>query len=235
MYKRFLLLLILAAVVTIGAAMGSSSGSSAGVSPLANRAGLRAGLAPVPEAQEPRARRLIGRVRVGPEGAQRLYDRRAFGNPWTDSTEAKFAHNGCDTRDDVLKRDLSKETFRPDDCVVLTGTLEHDPYTGRKIEFWKTRAQRVQIDHVVALHYAWQHGADKWSDDKRETYANDPLVLLAVDGPANIRKSDHGLSEWLPPNKVVWCALAVRQAQIVIRYKLTVTELDKHTMMDVCS
>jgi len=237
--SKLLTIVIIAAIVTIGAAVGSSPSGSTGVSPLHNPNGLELGLAPVARSELPRARVLIRKVKVGEASSTRPYDRSAFGQPWTDDTSAPWGHDGCPTREQVLQRDMPDESFRaeprdPPHCVVASGTLD-DPYTGREIPFSKTRAQAVQIDHVVALHYAWEHGADVWSRERRDEYANNPLVLLAVDGPANLRKSDHGTSEWLPPNEAVWCALAVRQAQVEIRYHLTVTKLDKHTMLRVCS
>jgi hypothetical protein len=47
------------------------------------------------------------------------YDRDQFGSGWVD-----VDNNGCDTRNDILARDLTGETFKPgtQDCVVLTGT-----------------------------------------------------------------------------------------------------------------
>lgn len=65
------------------------------------------------------------------------YDRQAFGQRWADTD-----HNGCDTRNDILARDLARPTFKPGtrDCVVLTGTLA-EPYTGTTIQFQRgTRA-----------------------------------------------------------------------------------------------
>lgn len=235
--SKLLALIVVGGLVTIGAAIGSSqddlSGGSSGTSPLSNPRGLEMGLAPVAK-NDPYALVLIRKIEVAGARASRPYDRSAFGRPWTDDTSDALGHNGCSTRDDVLRRDMTGETLRDGRCVVLTGQLD-DPYTGRRIAFSKSHPQAVQIDHVVALHYAWQHGADRWSSRRREEYANDPLVLLAVDGPANIRKSDHGPSEWEPPNKTVWCALAVRQAQVENKYHITVTALDRHTMIDVCS
>ena len=59
------------------------------------------------------------------------YDREAFGQRWADTN-----HNGCDTRNDILARDLARPTFKPGthDCVVLSGTLA-EPYTGQTIQF----------------------------------------------------------------------------------------------------
>ena len=73
--------------------------------------------------------------------------------------------NGCDTRNDILARDLTGETFKPGtrNCVVLTGSLA-DPYSGRTIAFQRGQgtSEAVQIDHVVALSDAWQTGAQGW-------------------------------------------------------------------------
>lgn len=232
--SKLLALVVVGGLVTIGAAVGSFQSDPSGTPPLSNPQGLEMGLAPVAKRDLSRARALIRKVKAVPVGASKSYDRSTFGRPWTDDTSDALGHNGCSTRDDVLRRDMTGETLRDGRCVVLTGQLD-DPYTGRKIAFSKSHPQAVQIDHVVALHYAWEHGADRWTDERREEYANDPLVLLAVDGPANIRKSDHGPSEWEPPNKTIWCALAVRQAQVEIKYRITVTTIDRHTMIDVCS
>ncbi|GAB2475634.1 HNH endonuclease family protein [Jatrophihabitans fulvus] len=158
------------------------------------------------------------------------YDRDEFGPSWTDDTDAQFGHNGCDTRNDVLRRDLTDETFRPGtrDCVVLTGLLR-DPYTGRVIDF--VRGQRtsieVQIDHVVALGDAWQKGAQQLDEQQRTTFANDPLNLLAVDGPTNASKGDGDAATWLPPARSFRCAYVARQVAVKARYRLWVTVAER--------
>ncbi|MHA2940317.1 HNH endonuclease family protein [Vibrio sp. RC27] len=60
-------------------------------------------------------------------------------------------------------------------------------------------ASKVDIDHVVPLHWAWEHGAAKWSQDEREMFANDQRNLLAVEASLNRQKGDKGINEWLPP------------------------------------
>ena len=152
----------------------------------------------------------------------------AFGQPWSDDTSAAGGHNGCDTRNDVLKAQLAGATFKPGtrDCVVLTGILD-DPYTGRTIAFSRQRAALVQIDHVVPLALAWDLGADRWTAAQRAAYANDEsLVLLAVDGKSNEAKGDSGLS-WLPPNQAFTCAYVTRFVTILARYRLAITTADK--------
>jgi len=233
MRRALLVVLALVAVSVAANTSGSDTGgSSESVSPIRNPSGTRPGLRPVADADRARARAIVHRVRVGsPELGG--YDRGAFGPAWTDSSGAAFGHNGCRTRDDVLSRDLVGERRR-DRCVVVSGSLS-DPYTGRTIEFSKQHAQAVQIDHVVALGYAWRQGAARWSAARRERLANDPLNLLAVDGPENVRKSDRGPSRWMPPREDERCAFAVRVAQVVVRYRLVVTPDDDRAMLEACS
>lgn len=161
------------------------------------------------------------------------YDRDLFGQAWAD-----VDRNGCDTRNDVLRRDLSSFVLKAGThgCLVLSGTL-HDPYTGRTISF--VRGQKtsiaVQIDHVVALSDAWQKGAQQWSADKRERFANDPLNLLAVDGPTNSRKSDGDAATWLPPAKGYRCRYVARQVAVKKAYGLWVTAAEKAAIARVLS
>src|SRR5690606_24700776 len=112
--------------------------------------------------------------------------------------------NGCDTRNDVLARDLTGLTFRPgtQDCIVTSGTLQ-DPYSGTTIDFVRGNdtSTAVQIDHVVALSDAWQKGAQQWDEQTRVRFNNDPLNLLAVDGPLNMQKGDGDTATWLPPHR----------------------------------
>ncbi len=125
------------------------------------------------------------------------YSRDAFGPAWADVDS-----NGCDTRDDVLRRDLTATTVTAGSggCQVATGTLI-DPYSGTTIAFTRgaDTSGDVQIDHVVALSNAWQTGAFAWPGSEREQFANDPLNLLAVQGRLNSQKSDGDAATWLPP------------------------------------
>lgn len=161
------------------------------------------------------------------------YDRALFGQAWAD-----VDRNGCDTRNDILQRDLQAESFKPGtrDCVILTGTL-HDPYTGRDIAFKRgqTTSAEVQIDHVVALSDAWQKGAQQISTTDRERLANDPLNLLAVDGPANQQKSDGDAATWLPANKPFRCQYVARQVAVKHNYRLWVTQAEHDAIAGILS
>jgi hypothetical protein len=161
------------------------------------------------------------------------YDRDQFGQAWADTDR-----NGCDTRNDMLARDLTGERFKPGtrDCVVLSGVLD-DPYTATEIHFRRGQdtSNAVQIDHVVALSDAWQKGAQQLSADERTALANDPLNLLAVDGPTNARKSDSDAASWLPPNKTFRCDFVARQIAVKAGYELWVTVAEKDAMGRVLS
>jgi Protein of unknown function (DUF1524) len=126
------------------------------------------------------AAKLLADLQVKPPASMAGYSRDRFGSPWKDTNR-----NGCDTRDDILRLDLRLVQYKAgSDCVIATGTL-NDPYTGTKINFVRGvgTSSAVQIDHVVALADAWRTGARTWSAARRLHYANDPSVLLAVDGP----------------------------------------------------
>lgn len=161
---------------------------------------------------------------------QTPYNRDLFGQRWAD-----LDRNGCDQRNDVLKRDLVDVTTKPGtrDCVILTGVL-HDPYTGQIIDFTRGQgtSEQVQIDHIVPLAWAWRQGAADWTEEQREQLANDPINLLAVDGPTNSSKSDKGPSLWMPPSEGYHCLYAERFVQVLDTYDLTVSPED-HSALQV--
>ena len=152
------------------------------------------------------------------------YTRDEFGMAWAD-----IDHNGCDTRNDILARDLTDETFRAgtNDCVVTTGVLA-DKYTGATINFVRGQdtSSEVQIDHLVALSDAWQKGAQQLSPGQREQLANDPLNLMAADGRTNSAKGDKDAATWLPPNRSFRCEYVARQTAVKAKYSLWVTQAE---------
>jgi hypothetical protein len=154
------------------------------------------------------------------------YHRDAFGDTWTDDNPAPGGHNGCDTRNDILDRDLVDKTYvsiKRCPNAVATGML-HDPYTSATVAFARGAqvGAAVQIDHIVPLALAWDLGARNWSDDMRLRFANDPANLLAVDGPANQDKGDSEPAAWMPPNHAFWCQYAVQFADVLRGYGLPV-------------
>lgn len=161
------------------------------------------------------------------------YSRRQFGTGWVDAD-----HNGCDTRNDVLRRDLKAYTTKAGTrgCVVLSGTLS-DPYTGATIKFVRGQgtSSAVPIDHVVALADAWQKGAQPLSPARRQAFANDPLNLLAVGRSVNLAKRDSDAASWLPPAKGYRCAFVARQVAVKTKYQLWVTEAEREVIRRILS
>ncbi|AUI52819.1 Excalibur calcium-binding domain-containing protein [Arthrobacter crystallopoietes] len=152
------------------------------------------------------------------------YDRDLFGNGWKDPDR-----NGCDARNDMLNRDLTEKAHKPgtQGCVVTSGVLA-DPFTATTINFVRGNATstKVQIDHVVALSDAWQKGAQQLAPNQREAFGNDPLNLLAVDGPTNGSKGDGDAATWLPSDKSFQCEYVGLQTAVKAKYGLWMTQAE---------
>jgi hypothetical protein len=159
------------------------------------------------------------------------YTRDQFGQAWAD-----VDRNGCDTRNDILQRDLTSIMYKTGtrNCVVASGTLV-DRYSGETINFVRgnVSSMEVQIDHVVALSNAWQTGAFKLSADQRKALANDPLNLFAVKGSLNQQKSDGDAATWLPPMKSFRCAYVAQQIAVKAKYSLWVVPPEKAAMISI--
>lgn len=154
------------------------------------------------------------------------YRRAAFGEAWDDDNDAPGGHNGCDTRNDILDRDLVDKTYvftKRCPNAVATGTL-HDPYTSTVIVFQRGAkvGEAVQIDHIVPLSYAWDMGAYDWPQPLRVRFANDPANLLAVQGQSNQHKGDSPPAEWMPPNAAFACQYAMQFIAVLRGYSLPV-------------
>ncbi|NMM23266.1 MAG: DUF1524 domain-containing protein [Phycicoccus sp.] len=204
---------------------------------------------PTPSEPEPVATEDVSHVAPGPTPQTALaaldllavkgrapktgYTRDQFGQAWAD-----VDRNGCDTRNDILRRDLTGTTLKDgtNGCVVLSGALA-DPYSGNLIAFLRgvTTSTAVQIDHVVALSDAWQKGAQALTLGQRTDLANDPLNLLAVDGPLNSQKGDGDAATWLPPNKAFRCQYVARQVAVKVNYGLWVTSAEHDAIARILS
>jgi hypothetical protein len=155
------------------------------------------------------------------------YSRDQFGDAWSDDVVVAYGHNGCDTRDDVLREQLADVAIKPgtNGCVVASGVL-NDPYTATTVEFHRGpgSSEEVQIDHVVALSDAWQTGAQQLDEVKRRDFANDPLNLQATLGWVNQQKGDSDAASWLPPNSAYRCTFVSRIVDVKAGYGLWVTQ-----------
>jgi Protein of unknown function (DUF3761)/Protein of unknown function (DUF1524) len=226
---------VLAAITLLTAAcsVGKAEAPAATASPGSQIGGPAASPSPAPSpAPSPgtsaagphTALALLARLTVKGRAPMTGYERAAFGAAWTDTNR-----NGCDTRNDVLRRDLTNRQVKTgtDNCVALAGWLAPDPYTGTRIHFVYGGASEVDIDHVVALGDAWQTGAFRWVPRKRLALANDPMNLLAVSASANRSKGDGDAATWLPSNTTYRCAYVARQVAVKAKYGLWVTSAER--------
>ncbi len=212
------------------ASVTALAGSLAVLAPATAAAPAAVSAAASAAAVQPYAATVVEALPVKGRAAMTGYSRSAFGQAWADTD-----HNGCDTRNDVLRRDLGGYVLKAGThgCLVLSGTL-HDPYTFATIRFVRgPQSARVQVDHVVALADAWAKGAQRWPVAKRVAFANDSLNLLAVDGPTNQRKGAGDAATWLPPAKTYRCQYVARQASVKRRYGLSVTAAERAAMLGV--
>lgn len=175
--------------------------------------------------------------RVGPAVTDQPYDRKSQFGSWADTDG-----NGCDARNDILNRDMTDvKQGKVSGCPfgVLSGTLS-DPYTGKTIEFTRgaQTSAAVQVDHMIPLKYAWEHGAWEWTQEQRVQYANDPDVLIASDGPANMAKGAKGPADWMPENVAYQCDYAKHWVKVAKKYDLTIsaedTEAIYYTLQEHC-
>ncbi len=149
------------------------------------------------------------------------YSRDLFGEGWSD-----VDGDGCDTRDDILRRDAVESTFRMG-CVDQV--VVEDPFSGARL----TVRSEIDIDHVVPLSDAWQKGAQAFTPEVRELFANDPANLIAVDGDLNSAKGDSDAATWLPPNRGFWCEYIGLQIEVKVAYGLWVTQAEYDAMSRV--
>jgi len=188
---------------------------------------------PTPTANKPKppvagtALAAVAKLTVKGRAPKTGYTRAQFGQAWFDTDK-----NGCNTRNDILRRDLKSKQMQ-NACKVLAGTLAPDPYTGTSIRFVYGGASEVDIDHIVALSDAWQKGAASWPAGKRLALANDPLNLLAVDASANRSKGDGDTATWLPANKSFRCTYVARQVAVKAKYGVWVTAAERDAMTRV--
>ena len=156
---------------------------------------------------------LLQTIRV--ENEYQVGYNRALFDHWRD-----IDGDGCDSRDQVLKRDsISLPQVDPVNCNVVAGDWV-SPYDGAR---WSNPSD-IDIDHVVALKEAWDSGAWAWSAAQRKAFANDTSdsrTLLAVTDSVNQSKSDKDPSNWLPPLQSYTCTYLGNWIAVKVRWGLS--------------
>lgn len=219
--RRRLVVALIAAVVAVGGAFIGTITQKQPTTPSKPPVVSTQTVAPVTGSAES----ALGKLAVKGRAAKTGYERAQFSSGWADA-------GNCDMRNYILGRDLREvKVVSETDCSVVSGVLD-DPYTAKTITFMRGpgTSDDVQIDHVVALSDAWQKGAQTLAREVRFQFANDPLNLLAVDGPTNQRKGDSDAATWLPPNKEYRCRYVARQIAVKQKYMLWVTPAEHDAM-----
>lgn len=181
-------------------------------------------------------------LRIVPQvSAQPGYDRSCrpdqgcvFGPAWSDDVRVRWGHDGCDTRNQVLARDLTDTVTKPGTrgCVILAGVLR-DRYSGVVVRFSRSAASEVPVDHVVALSAAWDRGAASWDAQLRRDFANDPDNLTATTRAVNSAKGDKTPATWAPATRTGSCWYVQTYLTIVHRYDLTVTAAEARALIRI--
>jgi hypothetical protein len=158
----------------------------------------------------------------------RGYDRSLFRH-WID-----FDGDGCDTREQVLKRDaVGLPQVDPFRCSVVEADWI-SPYDARRT----SDRSEVDIDHVVALKEAWDSGAWQWTDAQRTAFANDtsdPRSLIAVSSSSNRSKSDKDPSNWLPASRGYVCTYVSNWISVKARWNLSMDQSEWGRLSNILS
>ncbi|WP_105264544.1 HNH endonuclease family protein [Pseudoalteromonas sp. T1lg76] len=144
--------------------------------------------------------------------------------------------NDCqDTRAEVLIAQSQAQVSFNDQkqCRVTSGAWA-DPYSGKLF----TNDDDLDIDHIVPLKFASEHGGAHWSRSEKARFANDLDNLLAVDDSLNRSKGAKGPTEWMPPKHEYRCEYLKRFNAVMTKYRLSYTAQEQRTltkMRSACS
>jgi hypothetical protein len=155
---------------------------------------------------------------------------RALFKHWIDADKDCF-----DTRVEVLIAESKIWPKFKTRCKVSTGEW-FSVYDNKTI----TDASKLDVDHLVPLQEAWQSGADKWSNKKRQDFANDLSEgnsLIAVTLETNRSKGSKEPQNWLPTSSYV-CQYLIDWIDVKKRWNLSVDPVEKDflkTSMTTCT
>lgn len=160
----------------------------------------------------------------------KIKDHRTGYDPELFDWSADVDDNGCDTRNDALRRDLKDLEIEAETngCVAIAGELDDD-YLGESYAFERGSAN-VDVDQIVSSSNAWQTGASDMSVDELREFGNDPLNLLTVSANVMRQKGGGDAAAWLPPNEAFQCEYVSRQIAVKHKYGLAVASAEKDAM-----
>lgn len=180
----------------------------------------------------------LSQLTVRSEGTSEGYDRDSYPH-WSNAEE--FGWNipagtpdpeSCDARAAALIRD-GEGVRVGSGCAVSRGRWL-DPYTGETLR----QSSDVDADHIVPLAESYRSGSARWSEARKERFANSPGEVLIVDDAANASKSDSDPAGYKPPRRAYWCKYATKWVNVKSTWKLSVDSAEKkalQSMLATCS
>ncbi|MFF9691387.1 HNH endonuclease family protein [Streptomyces sp. NPDC014623] len=160
-----------------------------------------------------------------PDGTERRdgYERDAF-RLWIDEDD-----DGCQTRAEVLLQEATTKPEQGEKCTLTGGT-----WMSYYDQIEVTDAKKLDIDHIVPLAEAWDSGANGWTSERRQAYANDlasQRSLVAVTAKSNRSKGDQDPAQWLPPARSAYCAYGADWTAAKLRWKLSADKAEKSALL----
>lgn len=125
------------------------------------------------------------------------------------------------TRQELLiSRSLAPVTFKnKKNCTVASGKWNDFYYP--EIH---TKAGNVDIDHIIPLKHAWDQGADKWTKERRQEFANDPENLAITNRKYNRQKGAQTPLSWTPINREYNCNYLAQWIRLKKKYSLAIDQ-----------
>ena len=148
------------------------------------------------------------KVKSSEPKSARKYDRESWKH-WQD-----YDKDCKNTRHELLEsRSTGRVFYSSSGCTVTTGEW-WDKYSGRVMYY----ARDLDVDHVIPLKWAHDHGGNMWDSVKKEKFANDINNLLIVDDGLNRQKGAKGPTKWLPPNHAYRCEYLKKWSDVLTAY-----------------
>lgn len=147
------------------------------------------------------------------------YKRKFFGSGWLDSDR-----DCLNTRSEILLT-LSTDIvpiFNEKECLIIRGKW-FDAYDNKIVR----DASKLDIDHIVSLKWAWEHGANMWTRDQRKQFANDLRFIIPVSSSLNRSKGAKPPTEWMPPNSSYRCQYVSIFLRAVLIYDFQLSAVER--------
>ena len=229
--------IVSALLVTAFVAIAPANPATAG-EPLADLTGTQSP-ASIGKVDREAVRTVIQELHTTPRHSNGAYDRSGQYGSWSSNTGSADTTFCGSTREDIRNRDLDEVRYKANDrCAVDSGVLEHDPYTGRSIDFSRQQSPALEVEHIVPAEYHYDMIGHQQTQKEREAFYNDPENLIMADAPSNSSKGSSGPSEWLVPHNPSYvCTYIARFSYIADKYHMPVDPTDQRTMLqniDTC-